>query len=80
MDSFCDKKIPITIKDCRIQFNKFQNKLEVVLKSKTQVEETNIEFDIPDLKTVGSSEIQLNELDRQEEYDRVTVRVMVLIG
>ena len=44
LDSFCDKKIPITIKDCQIQLNKFQNKLEVVLKSKTQVEEANIEF------------------------------------
>ena len=77
LDSFCDKKIPITISDCQIQL-KFQNKLEVVLKSKTQVEEANIEFDVPDLKTVESSEIQLNR--RQEEYGRVTVRVMVLIG
>ena len=52
LDSFCGKKIPIIIKDCKIQLNKFQNKQEVVLKSKTQVEEANIEFNVPDLKTV----------------------------
>ena len=37
-------------------------------------------FNVTDLKIVGSSEIQLNELDRQEEYDRVTVTVTVVIG
>ena len=53
--ALCDKKIPIKIRDCQVQLNKFPNKLEVVLKSKTQVEEANIEVNVPDLKTVGSS-------------------------
>ena len=55
LHSFCEKKIPIMIKDCQIQLNRFKNKLEVVLKTKTEVEQSNIEFNVPDLKTVGSS-------------------------
>ena len=44
----CQKRTPVTIKDCQIQKNKFKNKLEGVLKQNTQFELSNI--DIPNIK------------------------------
>ena len=40
--------------------------------------ESNAEFCVPDLKMVGSSHINLNELSERVEYDRVTVKVKVM--
>ena len=37
LHSFCDKNIPITVKDCQVQQNKVSAKFEVVVKSYTQV-------------------------------------------
>ena len=37
-----------------------------------------VAFSIPDLKTVGSSQINLNQLSDQDEYDKVTIRAKVL--
>ena len=51
--------------------------LEVVLKSSSEVELSETEFNVPNLKTVGSSEITLSKLDNYEEYDRVTFRAQV---
>ena len=77
LHSFCEEKKPITIKNCQVQWNKFKNHLEVVLKSASQVELSQTEFDIPNLKTVGSSEITLDELEDYEEYSRVTFKAQV---
>ena len=57
--SFGEEKKPITIKNCQVQWNKLKNQLEVVLKSHSQVQVSDVEFDIPNIKTVGSSEITL---------------------
>ena len=76
--SFCEEKKPITIKNCQVQWNKFKNQLEVALKSHSQVQVSDVEFDIPNIKTVGSSEITLGELHHYDEYDRVTFRAQVM--
>ena len=78
LHSFCEQRKPIIIKNCQVQLNKFKNQLEVVLKSSTQVELSTVQFDVDDLKTVGSAEIPLNELQDHDEYDRVTIRAQVM--
>lgn len=60
-----------------MQWNKFKHQLEIVLKSFSDVVASETEFHVPNLKTVGSTEITLSNLDDYEEYDRVTVRAHV---
>lgn len=78
LKSFCDFKVPVTLRDCLIQRNKFKNNLEVVLKSNTKIESSTQQFHVPDLKTVGSSIINLSQLNDLHEHERVTVRVTIL--
>lgn len=78
IDNFCTKGIPITLKDCQIQTNTFKNKLEIVIKNYTVVEESDLHFKVSDPKTVGSALVKLNQLDTLQEYDLVTVKVTVL--
>ena len=52
--------------------------LEVVVKNHTKIEPSQLKFDVSDLKTVGSSQINLDQLPDQSEHDRVTVKVSVL--
>ena len=60
-----------------MKWNKFNNHLEIVLKSSSQVEVSEADFHVTNLKTVGSSEIQLCDLDKQDEYTRVTFSAQV---
>ena len=76
--SYCEKEVPITLTNCQVQYNRSKSKLEVVLKPFTKIQRSPMQFDIPDIKTVGSPIISLSELDKQEEYDRVTVKVKVI--
>ena len=78
LQSFCDFKMPVTLRDCLIQCNKFKNNLEVVLKSNTRIESSTQQFNVPDLKTVGSSIINLSQLNNLHEHEGVTIRVTVL--
>ena len=78
LHSFCDKELPVTLTNCQIQYNKFKNKLEIVVKSYTKLEQSNAQFSIADPKTVGSTFIELRQLDDLQDYDRVTVRVTVM--
>lgn len=68
----------MVFKNCQIQKNKFSNKLEVVLRGNTKIEPSSFEFEIPDMKTVGSPLIQLCDLSNYVEYDKVTVKVKVI--
>ena len=38
------------------------DKLEVVLKRNTKIEPSTIEFEVPDIKTIGSEFISLSDL------------------
>ena len=38
LKSFCDYKIPVTLRNCLIQHNKFKNTLEIVIKNQTKIE------------------------------------------
>ena len=60
LKSFCDYSAP---RNCLVQQNKFKNTLEVVLKSQTKTEPSETQFDVPDLKTVGSSFVTLNNIN-----------------
>ena len=73
LHSFSEEKKPIVIKNCQVQWNKFKNQLEIVLKSSSEVEASENKFHIPDLKTVGSALITLNELNNY----RVTLKALV---
>ena len=75
LQMFCDSKMPVTLRDCQVQLNKFKSTLEVVLKKHTKIEPSQLKFDVSDMKTVGSSQINLPD---QSEHDRVTVKVSVL--
>ena len=72
---FCEKGIPI---NCQITLNKYNSRLEVVMKTHTKVEQSDVKFNISDPKTLGSPIINLNELDTLKEYDRATVKVTAL--
>jgi hypothetical protein len=79
LQSFCDRKIPVTLRNCHIQRSKYKaNTLEVVLKDHTKIEPSPQQFEIQDFKTAGSAIISLNELPNQPENGRVTVRITVL--
>ena len=65
-------------KVCQVQYNRSKSKLEVVLKHYTKIQRSPVQFDIQDLKTVGSPLIPLSDLGKHQEYDRVTVRVKVI--
>ena len=78
LQSYSDYSIPVTLKNCLIQQNKFKGSLEIVLKSHTLIEPCQTEFNIPNPKTVGSSIIQLNQLNDFPQHSRVTIRVAVI--
>ena len=78
LQSFSEYNIPVTLKDCLIQKNKFESCLEVVIKSHTKIEPSTTQFNVPDIKTVGSSIIQLNQLKVFPEHERVTIKVNVV--
>ncbi len=67
LNSFCSKGVPITLKDCEIQNNKFKDKLEVIVKGYTKIEASETEFEHPvDMKTVGTELIKPSELKMKE--------------
>ena len=49
-----------------------------MLKSTTTIERSPVHFEVTDFKTVGSPLIPLSDLEKMEEYDRVTVRAKVI--
>ena len=77
LHAFCEEKKPIAIKNCQVKWSKFKNQLEIILKSSSEVEPSENEFHVPDLKTVGSALITLNQLNEYDEYDRITVKALV---
>ena len=77
LQSFCEHNTPVTLHDCHVQQNKFKNTLEIILKKHTKIEASQLKFDVPDLKTAGSSIIRLSQLPDIPENERVTIRVSV---
>ena len=49
-----------------------------MLKHYTKIQRSPVQFDIPDITTVGSPLIPLSDLGKHEEYDRVTVKAKVI--
>ena len=76
--SLYTKGVPVRIKDCQIQRNKLNNKLEIVLKSFTKEEQSDVEFFTDDSKTIGSTTIEIDQLNTLKEYDCVNVQVTVV--
>ena len=74
LESYCTQQLPVKLKNCEIQHN-FHNKdkLEVKLKSYTQIESTDADFNVPsmNLKTVGSKQISLHQLVDMNQFDRI---------
>ena len=65
-----NKQLPILLKNCDIQINKFSKSLEVVIKSYTTAK-----FDT---SIVGTTTISLSELCTMNEFDKVNVKVKVI--
>lgn len=78
LQSFCDYDIPVTLKNCVVQQNKFKQCLEVVLKAHTKIEPSDAKFNVPNIKTVGSSFLPLHQINQLNQHDRVTVKVHVV--
>ena len=78
LDTFCHEKVPISLQNCQIQRNKYSAKLEVVLKSSTKIQRSPVEFEIADMKNVGSPLVPLCDLNKTNEYDRVTIRAKII--
>ena len=76
--AFCEERVPITLRNFQVHLNRSKSKLEVVLEPYTKTERSPMEFDITNLRTVRSPLIPLSDLDKKQEYDRVTVRVKVI--
>ena len=70
--------MPISLQNCQIQRNKYSAKLEVVLRSSTKIQRSPIEFEIADMKNVGSPLVPLCDLNKTNEYDRVTIRAKII--
>ena len=78
LDTFCHEKVPISLQNCQIQRNKYSAKLEVVLRSHTKIQRSPVVFEIADMKNIGSPLIPLCDLDKTNEYDRVTIRAKIV--
>ena len=77
LENFLQKNLPVTLTNVQIQKNKITQKLEILLKKHTQVNQSPAKFEINDVATVGSKAITLAELEHKTEYDRVTLRAKV---
>lgn len=78
LQPFSDYELPVTLKDCVIQKNKYSGNLEIVIKPYTKIEESHVNFEVKDLKTAGSESISLCQLNEMDEHQRVRVQVMVV--
>ena len=78
LQSFSDSNIPVTLRNCLIHCSKYNNTLEIVLKTYTQIEPSEAQFNIPDLKTVGSTIVSIKDLDTIPENQRVTIKARVI--
>ena len=78
LEKFYTEKIPVILTNCEIKRNKFNNRLEVVLRSYSKIEKSDVNFEIEDSKTIGSELIELKDLGNKEEYDKITVRAQVI--
>ena len=50
---FCDYSLPVTLRDCVVQSNKYTNQLEIVLKTHTKIKQSAVTFEVSDIKTAG---------------------------
>ena len=81
LESYCTQQLPVKLINCEIQQSIYhKEKLEVKLKSHTQIESADADFSIPsmNLKTLGSKQISLNQLVGMQEFDRVSVTIQVI--
>ena len=67
LETFCSQKIPVVLRNCEIKTNKFSNKLEVVLRSYTKIEKSDVNFKVKYSKTIGSELIELKTLGNKEK-------------
>lgn len=75
---FSDYQIPVTLRDRVIQRNKYKDALEIALKSHTKIEDSQMAFEIPNIKTAGSSIVSLSQIPSLPPHQRVTVQAKVL--
>ena len=65
------------LKNCRTQFSTYIKKMEIIVKSYTVIEESDVKFMIDNMNTVGSTLISLSEVKDKNEFDQITARVKV---
>ena len=67
----------VVLKDCNAQLSTYSQKMEIIVKSYTVIEKSEMKFAIEDINTVGSMFVSLVQLNDLKEFDRVTTKVKV---
>ena len=67
----------VVLKDCNAQLSTYSQKMEIIVKSYTVIEKSEMKFAIEDINTVGSMFVSLIELNDLKEFDRATTKVKV---
>ena len=71
LESYSARGVPITLRNCQIQHNKIKKKLEIVIRSHTKIEDSNTQFEVIDLKIVGSTWTQLDKFQAKSASRQV---------
>ena len=61
--------LAVTFVNVQIQNNKITQKLEILLKKHSQVNQSSAKFEIKDVATLRSKAITLAELEQKAEYE-----------
>lgn len=68
----------VILSDCQIQHNKFNGKLEILIKGYTRIAESDPLFEVSDISTFGSEKISIRDVPMQHDNNRVTVSVNII--
>ena len=68
----------VVLRNCQAQLSPYSNRMEVLLKSFSKIEESEAEMDIKDIAIVGADVIRIKELQEKEDGDRVIVQVKIM--
>ena len=68
---------PAVLKNCNTQWSAYSQKMEIIVKSYTVIEKSDMEFVIEDVNTIGSVFVSLAQISELNEFDRVTTKVKV---
>jgi len=69
---------PVLLKNCDVQLNSWTKKLEVVVRSHTEVVPSDSQFNIDNIDNIGATPVSLSQLHDLPEFTKVNVTVKVI--